>query len=280
MLICAATAAALGCTPALAADLSLKAPPPAIYGWTGFYVGANAGYAWSGQTASFSPNDPSSNTFFNGTLGSTPPGPMTFSGNGGLGGLQAGYNWQLDRSWLVGIEADFDWVSIGGAGTSNFLMFPNTPLGGPANIQGSQNLDWFGTLRGRLGFLPAPNTLLYATGGLAYGHTSEQYILNGAATSFSSGPVFGFLCTSSTNCFAGSSSQTGLGYAVGAGVEYAPWNGRVTLRAEYLHIGLPGATTTITATTLGPGSPTPSSLTATSSRLDLDVFRGGVNWRF
>jgi len=41
-----AVVAMLG-TPAFAADMALKAPPPpAVFSWTGFYVGANVGYSW------------------------------------------------------------------------------------------------------------------------------------------------------------------------------------------------------------------------------------------
>jgi hypothetical protein len=43
-------AAAFAAAPAIAADLPLKAPPPPpvpVFSWTGLYIGANIGGAWS-----------------------------------------------------------------------------------------------------------------------------------------------------------------------------------------------------------------------------------------
>src|ERR1700743_197517 len=42
-----------------AADMALKAPPPPapVYSWTGFYVGANAGYGWHDPTVRLTPKD-------------------------------------------------------------------------------------------------------------------------------------------------------------------------------------------------------------------------------
>jgi hypothetical protein len=43
---------------ALAADLSLKAPPaplPPAPTWTGFYIGANGGWGWANVNATMSP---------------------------------------------------------------------------------------------------------------------------------------------------------------------------------------------------------------------------------
>src|SRR4051794_35427886 len=69
-------------------------PPPPGLGWNGFYLGANAGYSF-GRT---------SNTVFAGTLGAVDIGTNV---NGWLVGVQVGYNWQIDRNWLFGFEADF-----------------------------------------------------------------------------------------------------------------------------------------------------------------------------
>jgi outer membrane immunogenic protein len=275
-----AIAAMIG-TPVLAADMAVKAPPspPApVFSWTGFYVGANGGFAWDRQTISFAPNDPISNALFSGILGSTPPGAISPTATSAIGGFQGGYNWQVNPNWVVGIEADFDWSHLKSNGVSNFLMFPTAPPGGPANIQSSQNVDWFGTLRGRLGYVVAPNTLLYATGGAAYGHLSEQLNLNAPTGNFGSGVTSGFICTANTNCFIGNASQTRWGWTAGGGIEFAPWNNGLLLRAEYLFIGLDSGTVNLTAVN-SDGSPSPSSIAA-SGRTDISVVRGGVNWKF
>jgi hypothetical protein len=81
--------------PVLAADMAVKAPPPAVTPgsptWTGFYVGANAGYAWHDPGVTFAPNDPLSQyATCSGGNGGTCPTGSSFNLAGGLGGLQAG----------------------------------------------------------------------------------------------------------------------------------------------------------------------------------------------
>ena len=116
-------------------------PPPAyvpVETWTGFYGGFNAGY---GGTANDGPLSPS----------------------GGFGGGQIGYNWQGlfgFSPWVIGIEAD-----IQGAGISDSAGY------GPAYLENS--LNWFGTVRGRVGYSFGP-ALLYATGGFAYGEVEIE----------------------------------------------------------------------------------------------------------
>ena len=62
-----------------AADMPLKAPPPApprAYSWTGFYVGGNLGYGWNDPTVTFTPNDIASNAFTCGGAGLGAPAPL------------------------------------------------------------------------------------------------------------------------------------------------------------------------------------------------------------
>jgi outer membrane immunogenic protein len=177
----AAAASTLAFAPiASAADLPLKAPvyapPPLtpVYSWSGFYVGGNIGYGWGSRTANFTPND--FNAFLSscgGAGGSTCPPPVSSDINGVLGGLQAGYNWQFNQNWLVGIETDFNWSGIKGIGTESFLIVP-VFFPGSSNFVVSQNVEWFGTVRGRLGFLPTTNLLVYGSGGFAYGRVHEN----------------------------------------------------------------------------------------------------------
>src|SRR3569832_2140780 len=44
----------------------------------------------------------------------------------------------------------------------------------PVAFNLAQKLDWFGTVRGRIGLAATPRVLLYGTGGLAYGHVSTS----------------------------------------------------------------------------------------------------------
>jgi len=85
-------------------------------------------------------------------------------------------------------------------------------------------LDWFGTVRGRVGALVTPNALLYVTGGWAYGHTttsaSAALLGVGAATSV---------------------GRNQNGWTVGGGLEYA-LNSWLSFKTEYLYLDLGTAT--------------------------------------
>lgn len=143
-----ASVAALGILAAgaaSAADLpSRKGPVVApvyvpVFTWTGFYVGANAGYGWGNVNA---------NGF---TLTNT--GDL----DGFVGGGQVGYNYQIGQ-FVVGLEADFQGADMS-AGSNLFGASVKT--------------EYFGTVRARAGvafdrFLP------YITGGWAYGNVKTS----------------------------------------------------------------------------------------------------------
>ena len=91
---------------ASAADLAVKAapPPPApVPTWTGLYIGVHGGAAWQ-STPTWNFTDPTgvlANQSITGT-----------SNLGAVGGLQAGYNWQVLPVWVLGVEGDISWTSL------------------------------------------------------------------------------------------------------------------------------------------------------------------------
>jgi outer membrane immunogenic protein len=205
----AATAAiSLGGLPARAADLGApqyNPPPPPPYSWSGFYFGANGGFGGNQFQYPF-------------TIGSIPAlgigattGTSSLTSSGFFGGGQIGYNWQFAPTWVAGIETDFDGANIQGKATTS----ANTLSG---NV--GSTLNWFGTVRGRVGYLVTPTALLYATGGWAYGQT----------TSSANVTALGLAALAST-------SKTQNGWTAGAGIEYAfnPW---LSLKTEYLYLDL------------------------------------------
>ena len=190
--------AALFSSAAIAADMPVKAPvylpPPPT--WTGFYAGGNIGYSWGEARTDITGNG--STIAFPPTWFAPSPGfPTSFAFadsnkaglNGVIGGGQIGYNFQLTRNWVVGIEADLQGSGERGSGafadpfstpicsTVSILLGPATavncfgtsPLTGTALTSYDAKIDWFGTLRGRFGFLLTDQFLIYGTGGLAYG---------------------------------------------------------------------------------------------------------------
>jgi outer membrane immunogenic protein len=145
--------------PTIAADLPTKAPgyaaPAAapMFNWSGFYVGANAGYAWGRATAT---DLPASNGVCWAQCGFQ-WGPDV---DGFTGGLQAGWNVQT-QNWVLGIEGDVGYLGLKG-------IAPD-PNAAPALVE--TRGGWFATLRGRAGVLFSPTFLVYGTGGAIYADT-------------------------------------------------------------------------------------------------------------
>jgi outer membrane immunogenic protein len=128
-------------TPAFAADMAVKAPPPApapVYNWTGWYAGVNAGASFGNVKTDFS-GDPITVT------PATLP-PFTTSGfaasdrtypSGFIGGGQIGYNWQFSPIWVAGLEADFQGALEKESATFTVpFSFPIPCGGGPVLWQG------------------------------------------------------------------------------------------------------------------------------------------------
>ena len=274
-LLAAVAATAFCGAPAFAADMPVKAGPPAIFSWTGFYVGANGGYGWHDPTVTFSPNDIAGNVAV--CLVPTPPCPLpaaSYSIHGGLGGLQAGYNWQLNQKLLLGFETDFDWSGVRGTGVSP-AFFPEAV---PANFLVSEKINSFGTVRGRLGFLPTDRLLAYATGGFAYGRLKENVGLTAAGGINVGAGAFNFTCiTAGPNCFVGSSSRIATGWAAGGGMEYAA-SGNISLRVEYLFVNLGKGNAINVVDQQAPV--VPASITAVFNQTELHLIRAAVNYLF
>ena len=287
LLCIGAACIALAGAGAQAADMPLKAPivkaPPVVYGWTGFYVGANGGYGWQGRdrVVSYSPNDPVAAFAFGGAplgIGTALPN-ASFKSSGGFGGFQLGYNRQFDPHWIAGFEADLDASGIKGSGTSSNLISPILAPSFSATATASEKLEWFGTARARLGYLVGNELLLYGTGGLAYGRVAQDANIVTAPGFASSNAGVSFLC-SAAPCFAGSSAHVRAGWSAGAGAEWA-FGSHVSFKLEYLYVNLGTPSSfPMTATATLAGSPVPSSLTVHSSDADFHMVRVGLNYRF
>lgn len=236
--ILAATAiAGIAASSALAADMPLKAVAPVVpvWNWTGFYIGGNAGYSWGRSETDAD--------YFNTATGAAilaPAGSITsakYSMNGAIAGGQAGFNWQTG-GFVGGFETDLQWSDEKGRGNYNCaptvlapagvclpgLTFLRPDITGTA-LALDQHLEWFGTLRGRAGFVANPQTLLYITGGLAYGSIKTTGVLTG----FTPGGV----AVAST----ASNSNTRVGWTVGVGAEWM-FTRNWTAKIEYLYMDL------------------------------------------
>lgn len=213
-------------TPGLAADVEA----PAGYDWTGPYLGLQAGYAWGDTDYSYDPVDSSIELEFDGFVG----------------GVTAGYNAQVEQ-FVLGVEADISYSDLDDDVLTNSGIFEQDA---PCFVEGcSLDINWFGTLRARLGY--AFDTVMpFVTGGIAFGDVEG---------SFDEGA-----CGCSIN-------ETAFGWTVGGGIEWA-FDARWSAKAEYLYVNL--------------GEPdreddTGEGITGNVSTSDFDfsVVRLGVNYR-
>jgi outer membrane immunogenic protein len=187
--------------------------------WTGFYIGVNGGGAFGDNDTRFQPL-PNQAAFI--ALRDT---KLSNDLGGGFGGGQIGFNWQAGK-FVFGVEADFQGGDISGDHTISpvpELVGVALPNGPGTFLHTDQDINWFGTARGRIGFAPICKLLVYGTGGFAYGNADYTAETNFAADG---GPIFRT-----------SHDDTNVGWTVGGGLEYAiskHW----TVKAEYLYVDL------------------------------------------
>lgn len=276
---------------ATAADV--KGPPVAPArvspSWTGFYLGLNGGFGVSRSNITEIPIDPA--TTFPAGAGHLIVDPVSARVDpaGLVGGFQLGYNWHLNPTWLLGLEADIQGADIKDSVSAPVNMANFHPLFG--NFSATQKIDWFGTVRGRLGYFLHPDWMVYATGGLAYGQVKESanLALTFANTAIAFGVGgFSFACVNAPVgpppfaggpvCFDGSHSRTSVGWTAGAGTEFRLTQ-NMTAKVEYLYVNLGNENFNIPAVTLlGPGNA--SILRVSFDDAAFHLFRGGLNWRF
>jgi outer membrane immunogenic protein len=227
-------------TTANAGNMVLKAPPPPpvpVSSWTGCYIGANAGGALTKM-------DFNRVGLANGVLAPSDYGSQNDSGV--IGGAQAGCDYQIDSQWVVGIKGQFDFANF--SGKDALPSFPAFYL--------TDNTRDIGMATGRIGYIAAPNWLLYAQGGGAW--------VRDRLGVYSDGPPVTLVESATPNRY---------GYAAGGGVEYLicpNWS----VFAEYNYLGF-GTKNVTFAPTLAGGVGD-----VVAVKQDVQTAFLGVNWRF
>jgi outer membrane immunogenic protein len=256
----AAIAALIG-TPALAADLGrpvYKAPPPAppapVYSWTGWYVGANIGGHW-GTDKITTTTDTGGGFGPAGAAAIDATSPTTLKPQGVIGGVQAGYNWQIN-TWLFGIEGDADW--LGGSASRTIPPGVIPVINSGDFMIDSVKATFLATVRPRVGVV-FDHLLLYATGGLA---------VETIKTTDTFGHFGGTIVTTTSN------TTTRAGWTVGGGLEYAFAN-NWSAKLEYLFVDMGSFDAAIPGTAAG----FPDVITVHHKYTD-NIFRGGLNYQF
>src|SRR6476659_199940 len=211
---------------AVAADIPArpdsKAPastaPAVVYNWTGFYIGGHVGGAFAGDNS------------------------LQGSDARFLGGVQSGFDYQFAPNWVMGVEAQYSWLT---GGSNNGALFPGGTLV-------TSNTNQLGSVTGRLGYTWGP-ALLYAKGGYGWKDGNNLGVVTAAGV-----PV----------AFTTDGNHRD-GYTVGAGLEYmfAPnWSAK----AEYQYYNF-GSTTFTTG---------PAVIVGTRFHDDEHTVKAGLNYRF
>ena len=157
---------------------------------------------------------------------------------------------------VIGVEGDFN--GVGSRANDAVVAGLPAPLQGTITHRVDERLDWFGTLRGRLGIADA-RWLVYATGGWAFGHvkssTFVQFSLDG-------------------DTYTSSFSDTRSGWVVGGGFEFA-FRDKWTVKGEVLWMDLGKVSYVSPERMIYPGY-------SYTTHLDLNevVARLGLNYKF
>jgi len=241
-LIFAASSLLLLASPAYAADVSASEPAPiaSAFSWTGLHVGANAGAGWSngdplGDTTYHLNGE--DGTFANGWFNSED----SSNKSGFTGGAQIGYNYQINNI-VLGIEADLNYLNVKNQYSADYFdtlysdASPDYNYNLKEDLDTESKIEWFGTIRPRLGVTPSERLLVYATGGLAYGQVKSSASYKWHEYGYWwGGPGDHFFDRSGG--FDGSSSNVRWGWTLGAGAEYALTD-KLSLKGEYLYVDL------------------------------------------
>jgi outer membrane immunogenic protein len=245
---------------AQAADLSISRPPtffpPPAFSWTGFYLGGNVG-AGIGTTETSVNVGPALTALSGMPITATAP-LVSETFNGFVGGLQAGYNWQVGVI-VLGVEGDLD--AAGLQGTAPCALVLNCTM----------KHNWLADITGRVGVVAADRTLIYLKGGVAW-----------EGSNFTVGNSINVAGTTLAANASGSGIQTGG--LLGMGVEYSflqNWSAK--LEYNYIDFGTRSFNASIAANAAfaGTGLAALSGVSVPTTVTENEhIIKGGVNYRF
>jgi outer membrane immunogenic protein len=243
-----------------AADMPVKAPPappPPVFNWNGFYVGAYAGAAWMDQANT---TDPCSVTLSavcaaRGFGSYNLVAPTAYDvGPSFVGGGTVGYNWQPTPFTLFGLENQIGYLHLKGSIDQDPTTLNDT-------VASTKIGDWYDALTARVGAVDG-HAMFYVKGG-------------GAWAKYTTGVVDGVPIGSTVNT---TTSKTLTGWAAGGGIEYGidmHWS----VRAEYLVLGL-AKNITSCGTAFAGGVTSLGSFCSVTHTPDVQTITLGLNYRF
>lgn len=234
-------------TPEMLSSKPLYAKAPALkapafvqaYNWTGFFVGGSLGVLNGQLDIDYVTQVP-----LPGFIQTANP---RFAG--GLGGLQAGYDYQSGK-WVFGVEANINATNAHGARPCQISFL----------VTCEDNKDWIGTATARLGYAYWNRALVYGRAGVVYTNTTLDAVCNGGSQ-----PLTRITCPSSD-------SHSRAGWTVGFGTEFAlTQNWTVRGETNYYDLG---------KTNYDLPQPAPAPTLVTDVRETGFISTVGVNYRF
>lgn len=241
-------------TAAHAADLPVPgAPPapsvymPAIYNWTGIYLGGQLG------VNILTDNATAASTGAILTSGAE----VSYNPVGVIGGGQLGANYQIS-SWVLGVEGTMAWSNVSGSAIAASTIVPGD------SARSTSSLHWIATATGRIGYA-FDTVLLYAKGGGAW--AGVEYFQDVLAPNFFGAPTVGS---------SQSITDTRIGWTAGAGLEYGLTE-HVSARLEYDFVDFGTKTYTFTPNAVLALTPTTQAMSFASYMHEITV---GVSYRF
>jgi outer membrane immunogenic protein len=246
----------------LASFLTVFATQATAQEWRGFYIGGFVGGGWGDvdtRVQCVSSDPLQAESCRDATEVRAVTTRISSDVEGFIGGGQIGYNFEVGKRFVLGVEADIGGTSFDAG--KRVSSRPTDDLFFVQAVRTSQDLDYLGTLRGRLGY-EIGNWLLFATGGWAYGHGDYRYSI--------------FIPES--GAFGSSKrSESNSGWTVGGGAELR-LGPKWSVKADYLFYDL-GDERLRTRLRVADGKPTEIDFVS-HFETEGNIVRLGFNYRF
>jgi outer membrane immunogenic protein len=258
-----------------AADLGVYRARPAvapIYSWAGFYLGGYVGGVWGDPDVQTSDGL----TFVTNTTTTAAGLSPLVSNRSAFGGVQLGYNWQ-SGPFVYGLETDLSVTRLQSTAIAPpILILGNGQRFSNINASGTASIDWFGTVRARLGYA-WNGVLVYGTGGLAYADVHAQNTATQTAFFQNGGlpPAANMASGTGTS----DASKIKLGWTAGGGVDIQLGYNWI-LNLTYLHVGIDNLTATNGFAFADGTGRSSTGTSTTSASFKFDTYRVGLSHKF
>ncbi len=235
--------------------------------WKGLFISGHIGEAWGRSDMKTDVGVLSDKSYFVSTANIdsvNQSGSLPLKSNAFVGGAGISNNWVF-RSMVYGLALDFSSFHIQGASNLVDVDYPTTQEV-TYSLQTSVESNFLFTARGRFGVAPVNWPFIYVTGGLAL---TKLYVANNFGDRLNNLIL---------NVGGASNNSVRSGWTLGTGFE-VPLATNWLLFSEYLYVDF-GSFSVQSAINSGFEGERFSSPFITSSKLNANIFRVGLNYKF